>query len=109
MNDSHEHQAGDRLLKHVARLLHEKSGKNDIAGRAGGDEFMLFLANVKEPADAERTAQEIIAKAILPLMKHTAERIKPYMRRKRAARASAAGINGCECRQVKGIRSKWSD
>lgn len=39
---------------------------------------MLFLANVKEPADAERTAQEIIAKAILPLMRHTAERIKLY-------------------------------
>lgn len=61
VNDSHGHQAGDRLLKHVARLLHEKSGKNDIAGRAGGDEFMLFLVNVKERTDAERTAQEIIA------------------------------------------------
>jgi diguanylate cyclase (GGDEF)-like protein len=43
LNDSHGHQAGDRALQHVARLLREEIRQSDLAGRMGGDEFAALL------------------------------------------------------------------
>lgn len=43
VNDLHGHQMGDALLKRFAAMLAQFAGPEDIAGRIGGDEFMLFL------------------------------------------------------------------
>jgi diguanylate cyclase (GGDEF)-like protein len=43
LNDTHGHQAGDRALKQVARLLREEIRQSDLAGRMGGDEFAALL------------------------------------------------------------------
>ena len=43
LNDSHGHQAGDRALQQVARLLREQIRQSDLAGRMGGDEFAALL------------------------------------------------------------------
>lgn len=48
VNDSHGHDVGDRLLRVVARVLESNLRTFDIAGRWGGDEFVLVLANVDE-------------------------------------------------------------
>lgn len=48
VNDSHGHQRGDEMLRRVADILKDLFLPDDIAGRLGGDEFIVFL---KEAAD----------------------------------------------------------
>ncbi|MDA8387904.1 MAG: GGDEF domain-containing protein [Nitrospiraceae bacterium] len=43
VNDTLGHEAGDRVLRIVARTLAGTLRKSDIIGRQGGDEFMLVL------------------------------------------------------------------
>jgi diguanylate cyclase len=40
-NDSHGHQAGDRVLQTVARVLDENIRKVDYVARYGGEEFVV--------------------------------------------------------------------
>jgi diguanylate cyclase (GGDEF)-like protein len=43
VNDTYGHEAGDRALLHVARLLRANVRASDSVGRLGGDEFALIL------------------------------------------------------------------
>jgi len=43
INDRFGHLAGNAALRHVAGLLRISSGKTDVTGRYGGDEFMILL------------------------------------------------------------------
>jgi diguanylate cyclase (GGDEF)-like protein len=43
INDTHGHDAGDTVLCFVANTCHYDTRKVDIAGRYGGDEFVLLL------------------------------------------------------------------
>ncbi len=43
VNDTHGHDAGDTLLKHVAREITASLRKSDIVGRLGGEEFVVTL------------------------------------------------------------------
>ncbi|MGH7683214.1 MAG: diguanylate cyclase [Vulcanimicrobiaceae bacterium] len=49
-NDTFGHDAGDVVLKEVAAVLARSTRKGDIAGRFGGEEFLLIMPG----ADAER-------------------------------------------------------
>ena len=42
-NDTYGHSFGDRVLSHVAEKLRLSIRGGDIAARAGGDEFLIFL------------------------------------------------------------------
>lgn len=44
VNDNYGHLRGDEALKTVARLLSSFAGEEDIVGRPGGDEFLVYLA-----------------------------------------------------------------
>lgn len=44
INDRYGHLAGDQVLHGVARILQEGVFKNDILGRIGGDEFVIFMS-----------------------------------------------------------------
>ena len=55
-NDQYGHQFGDQVLKVVADRLHRSVRGSDIACRAGGDEFLLFL---EYNTDIERTVDRI--------------------------------------------------
>src|SRR5258706_12976935 len=44
VNDNYGHQAGDSVLKEVARLLKEDAREIDRVGRYGGEEFLLILS-----------------------------------------------------------------
>jgi two-component system cell cycle response regulator len=43
INDRYGHQAGDTVLRHVARTLNEAVRIADHVGRSGGDEFLVVL------------------------------------------------------------------
>lgn len=52
-NDSHGHQAGDRLLREVAGLWRSQLRESDLLARYGGEEFaLLFPGPVKEAREA---------------------------------------------------------
>ncbi|WP_164821335.1 GGDEF domain-containing protein [Paenibacillus koleovorans] len=50
-NDKYGHEAGDALLRHVARIIGETAGGGGFAARLGGDEFVLFLRCISSEAD----------------------------------------------------------
>lgn len=46
-NDSYGHPYGDQIIRETARLLDDFLRKDDLCARMGGDEFMVFLNNIK--------------------------------------------------------------
>lgn len=54
VNDRFGHQAGDEMLKALGRLLREDCREGDIACRYGGEEFVLLLPRLGDPAVRER-------------------------------------------------------
>jgi diguanylate cyclase (GGDEF)-like protein len=62
VNDTYGHQAGDLVLKQLAKILKHEVREIDHAGRYGGEEFMLLLAGTV--LDAGVTFAERVRKAI---------------------------------------------
>jgi diguanylate cyclase (GGDEF)-like protein len=58
VNDTYGHLIGDKVLKAVAEALTTQSRDYDRAGRFGGEEFVLLLAQTTE-ADAIKIAERI--------------------------------------------------
>ena len=56
INDRYGHEAGDKALFHVARLLTENVRGTDVIGRLGGDEFGVILAQADETVGQEKAA-----------------------------------------------------
>ena len=48
INDTHGHQAGDQVLREVARRIMDAIRKSDVPVRYGGEEFLIILAQTKE-------------------------------------------------------------
>jgi len=70
VNDSFGHEAGDRVLAHVASLAKESLRSTDIIGRYGGEEFILLLPDTPLIA-AYEFAQSIrvkITESVTPFM-----------------------------------------
>lgn len=59
INDTYGHQAGDELLRDVAKMLTELIRESDVATRLGGDEFVLVLENLARVEDAIKMAKKI--------------------------------------------------
>jgi diguanylate cyclase (GGDEF)-like protein len=59
INDSLGHDIGDQLLVVAAERLTKAIGPNDIACRLGGDEFILLLPDITNPAAAGETAENV--------------------------------------------------
>ena len=59
VNDTYGHVIGDRVLAELGRVFRTSFRGTDVAGRVGGDEFMLFI-----PELATREAAEALARRI---------------------------------------------
>jgi diguanylate cyclase (GGDEF)-like protein len=62
VNDTHGHQAGDRVLEQLADILRESAREIDRVGRYGGEEFMVLLPDTSiEDAEVfvERVRREV--------------------------------------------------
>jgi len=58
LNDTLGHQMGDKLLTTAARVLEANCRRSDVAGRYGGDEFVLLLPGT-ELEEARQVARRI--------------------------------------------------
>ena len=67
VNDSLGHEAGDELLRIVAKRLQYPIRKGDQLFRWGGDEFTLVLENIGDVCMVENMAQRIIAAMSEPI------------------------------------------
>lgn len=63
VNDTHGHEAGDEVLRHIAALLRERIREADCMARMGGEEFAILLPE----ADAEQAAET--AERLLKLLR----------------------------------------
>lgn len=59
INDSFGHSVGDLVIRAVAGELRGVCRAADIAGRIGGDEFVIFYCGLSTDAEVSRKAEEI--------------------------------------------------
>ncbi len=59
-NDSLGHDAGDRILKTIAKRVAGTIRASDTAARLGGDEFTFILYDVDSPEDVARMAHTLL-------------------------------------------------
>ncbi len=60
INDSLGHDVGDRLLQSVTERLRHCIRQQDTLARQGGDEFILVLPDIADPAAAGRVAENLL-------------------------------------------------
>jgi diguanylate cyclase (GGDEF)-like protein len=61
INDTHGHDAGDRLLVLMAERLRESVRRDDLVGRLGGDEFVVLLEELGPEPRAARERARLVA------------------------------------------------
>ncbi|XVV11228.1 diguanylate cyclase domain-containing protein [Actinoplanes sp. CA-131856] len=59
VNDAHGHEAGDELLRQVARRLTGCVREGDVLARVGGDEFVVLMPGVVGDADTGAACDRI--------------------------------------------------
>jgi|GEM_PF-1280575 len=64
INDAYGHDAGDMVLKSIAKAIMDNSRQNDVLIRIGGDEFLLILSHTDTAAadDLMKRIEKAIAK-----------------------------------------------
>jgi len=58
INDTHGHTAGDEVLRDMSEILKLEKRSSDVAGRYGGEEFILILADT-DREDALKFAERL--------------------------------------------------
>ncbi|MCL4746823.1 MAG: EAL domain-containing protein [Burkholderiaceae bacterium] len=61
INDTLGHSVGDQVLIEVAQRLRDSIRPQDVAGRIGGDEFILLLTGLADRDEIERIARRVLA------------------------------------------------
>lgn len=67
VNDIHGHNAGDEVLKKVAKRLKEAVRTTDIFGRLGGDEFLVIQPFINDKDDPLMLANRILDYVAKPI------------------------------------------
>jgi len=75
INDNHGHLVGDEVLRSIAAAMTDVLRDYDLAGRFGGEEFVMLLPQTRAP-DAFRIAERVRAHiAKLPISAPNGERV----------------------------------
>lgn len=78
-NDTYGHSAGDECLKEVAKILAASvHRKRDLAGRYGGEEFIVILPDTSLQ-DAERIAKNILEDTYSAAIPHATSSTAPVV------------------------------
>ncbi|MCR4584878.1 MAG: diguanylate cyclase [Lachnospiraceae bacterium] len=64
INDTFGHSNGDRVLATIGEIIRNNFKGMDVAGRIGGDEFMVFANNIENSINACRLAEKIEAQVM---------------------------------------------
>ena len=67
VNDTYGHQAGDEVLRLVARRVERTLGENDDLGRLGGDEFLVLVRSDPNGIRARKLATGIESSCSTPI------------------------------------------
>lgn len=67
VNDNFGHSTGDKMLKHVSKVLRNLVRGGDLVGRLGGDEFGILLENVNDWSEPENLSRKLQARIARPL------------------------------------------
>ena len=59
INDTMGHAFGDEVIRTLGHQIRGEFRVSDIIGRIGGDEFMIFLKNIKDDALVEQEANRV--------------------------------------------------
>lgn len=59
INDTMGHAFGDEVLRSLGKQIGAIFRATDIVGRAGGDEFIIFLKNVTQKEDVRKEAKKV--------------------------------------------------
>lgn len=70
INDGYGHQAGDEVLRQAATVIHESLREQDIAGRYGGEEFIIGLLDISQETAAKVAERLRMAIADTPIILH---------------------------------------
>jgi len=60
INDTYGHAIGDKILRHVASQLKKCVRRSDLAGRLGGDEFMVIQNNFSDLSQVLQLSQRLV-------------------------------------------------
>ena len=67
INDTMGHAIGDTTLQLAARRLESVVRNSDTVGRYGGDEFLVLMSEISQPADALVIVEKVLAAFAVPL------------------------------------------
>lgn len=68
VNDGYGHAAGDMVLAQVGRILRSDIRAGDFAARVGGDEFVIMLSHMTDPATLGELATRLIKNLETPVV-----------------------------------------
>ena len=66
VNDALGHQFGDQLLMEAGERIRRAARAGDVAARFGGDEFVVLLSGVGDPAGAAAVAERLVDELAAP-------------------------------------------
>ncbi|MBR1691642.1 MAG: GGDEF domain-containing protein [Lachnospiraceae bacterium] len=59
INDTRGHAFGDEVLRSIGARMRKEFRSSDIVGRAGGDEFILFLKDVRDEKSIKKESERV--------------------------------------------------
>lgn len=59
INEQYGHRVGDECLREAAQILRYMIGSDDIPGRRGGDEFLIFMSRCQDEEQAQAVCRRI--------------------------------------------------
>lgn len=76
INDTYGHQAGDRVLRHVGKIIAGLLRQRDYVARLGGDEFVILLEGSGRHEDVESLIERLLLRLEKPIELRDGDRVR---------------------------------